>query len=82
MFGLEDHKKKKKPQEFVFELEKELSNAKRSKEITEQILDRIQKIKQMLQGGIEKEDFDTVGRILYGYSSLLKVINRIPPKKS
>lgn len=81
MFGLEDQKNKKKPKEFIFELEKELKDPKYSKEVTEKILNRIQTIKNLLQGGIEKEDFDTVGRILYGYSALLKVLNRIPTNK-
>lgn len=81
MFGLEDQKNKKKPAEFVFDLEKQLKEAKVNKEITEKVLERIQTIKRLLQEGIEKEDFDTIGKILYGYSSLLKVIGRVPIKK-
>lgn len=81
MFGLEDQKNTKKPAEFVFELEKQLKDSKVNKEITEKVLERIQTIKKLLQEGIEKEDFDTIGKILYGYSSLLKVIGRVPTKK-
>ena len=80
MFGLEDQKKKKKVDEFVFELEKDLKNNKKNKEIQDKILKRIQRIKELLQSGIDKSDFDAIGRVLYGYSSLLKVIQRYSPK--
>lgn len=80
MFGLEDQKKKKKNEDFVFELEKELKIPKKNKEIQDKVLKRMQTIKELLQSGIDKTDFDLIGRILYGYSSLLKVIQRFTPK--
>ena len=80
MFGLEDQKKKKKAEEFVFELEKEIKNSTKNKEVQQKILDRMQMIKELLQSGIDKNDFDLIGRILYGYSSLLKVIQRFAAK--
>lgn len=80
MFGLEDQKKKKKADEFVFELEKEIKIPAKNKELQERVLKRMQVIKDLLQGGIEKSDFDVIGRILYGYSSLLKIIQRAAPK--
>lgn len=80
MFGLEDQKKKKKGEDFVFELEKDIKNSTKNKELQQKILARMQTIKDLLQSGIEKSDFDVIGRILYGYSSLLKVVQRTPPK--
>ena len=80
MFGLEDKKKKKKVEEFIFDLEKELKDPKKNKEIVEKVQSRIHLIKELLQAGIEKNDFDVIGKILYGYSSLLKVFARTGQK--
>lgn len=80
MFGLEDQKKKKKTEEFVFDLEKELGTGKSNKEVKERIESRIQVIKELLRSGENKDDFDKIGKILHGYASLLKVISRLPPK--
>lgn len=81
MFGLEDQKKKKKVEDFSFELETELKDPKKNKEIVDKVHSRIQLIKEQLQAGIDKSDFDVVGKILYGYSSLLKVISRSTGQK-
>lgn len=80
MFGLEDQKKKKQSKEFVFELEKELHNPKRQKEIRAQIENRLTKVKEYLKKGTEKLDFDRMGTILQGYASLLKIVDRTKPK--
>ena len=80
MFGLEDNKKKKKPEEFVFELEKELQNSKKHKEIKAGVENKIQKIKETLRAGDSKEEFDHFGLLLHGYTSLLKVMSRFSPK--
>lgn len=81
MFGLEKNKKEKaKPDDFVFELEKELLNSKKHKEIKGLIEGRIQKIKDTLRAGDSKEEFDHFGIILHGYTSLLKVMSRFNPK--
>lgn len=79
MFGLEGEKKK--PEEFVFDLEAELKSEKKHKEIIELVENRIQKIKDVLRGGGEKEEFEKYGILLHGYTSLLKVSSRIPVKK-
>lgn len=76
MFGLEDQKKKKKPEPFVFDLEKELKDAKKYREYKDKIDERIQQIKNMLKSGETKADFDETGVLLHGYTSLLKVIAR------
>ena len=51
MFGLEDQKKKKKTEEFVFELEKELQNPKKHKELKERTERRLLSVKEALKKG-------------------------------
>jgi hypothetical protein len=80
MFGLEDQKKKKKADEFVFELEKELKNSQQHKELKEKVEERIQHIKEILRTGENQDEFDQFGVLLHGYTSLLKVISRFNPK--
>lgn len=80
MFGLEDKKNKKKTAEFVFDLEKELQNSKKHKEIKVRVDSQLQKIKEILRAGDSKEEFDHFGLILHGYTSLLKVMSRFSPK--
>lgn len=77
MFGLEDQKKKKKAtEEFVFELEQDLKVSKKHKEIKKKVEARIQRIKEILRAGENKNDFDKFGAVLHGYTSLLKVMAR------
>ena len=80
MFGLEDQKKKKKAEEFVFELENELKSSTKQKEIRERIEKRIQKVKEILRSGENQEHFNNFGFLLHGYTSLLKVISRVGAK--
>lgn len=80
MFGLENQKKKKKTEPFVFDLEKELMNIKMHKEIKGKIESRIQEIKDTLRVGENKDEFDQMGVMLHGYTSLLKVFSRFTPK--
>ena len=80
MFGLEDQKKKKKNDEFVFDLESELKNGKKHQEIKKSVEGKIQKIKEVLRGGENKDEFDQFGVLLHGYTSLLKVMARFTDK--
>lgn len=80
MFGLENQKKKKKLEPFVFELEKELKAAKKHREIKADIERKVQKLKELLREGENKEDYDVLGVLLHGYSALLKVISRFSSK--
>lgn len=75
MFGLEDHKKKKS-EAFVFEIEKELKDPKKYREIKQKVEERIQQIKTTLKSGEGQEEFDKFGVLLHGYTSLLKVMAR------
>lgn len=79
MFGLENQKKKKS-QEFIFELEKELKTTKRHQEIKANVENKIQKIKESLRGGENRDEYDSLGVLLYGYSALVKVMSRFSPK--
>lgn len=79
MFGLEN-KKNKHSEEFVFDLEKELKNPKKRQDLKQKVESRIQKIKEILRSGENKEEFDQFGVILHGYTSLLKVMSRLTPK--
>jgi hypothetical protein len=75
MFGLEDQKKKK-TEPFVFDLEKDLKDAKKYRELKMKVEERIQQIKTTLKSGESKEEFDKLGMLLHGYTSLLKVMAR------
>lgn len=79
MFGLEDQKKKK-ADDFIFELEKDLKVGKKNQDLKKRIEDRIQKIKEILRSGENKEEFDQFGLLLHGYTSLLKVMARFGGK--
>jgi uncharacterized protein DUF5398 len=81
MFGLEDQKKKKKAEEFIFDLEKDLKVSTTHKEMRAKVESRIQKIKEILREGENKEEFDQLGAILHGYTSLLKVMSRFTAAK-
>jgi len=81
MFGLEDQKKKKKVDEFVFELEEELKDVTKHRQIKKKVEERIQAIKNILRKGDNKEEFDQFGVLLHGYTSLIKVMSRFTPKK-
>ena len=79
MFGLEDQKKKK-GDDFIFDLEKDLKNLKSHQEIKKRVENQIQKVKEVLRGGENKEEFDQFGVLLHGYTSLLKVMARFSAK--
>ena len=79
MFGLEDQKKKK-AEDFIFELEKDLKNRKTSQILKKKIDSQIVKVKEVLRGGENKEEFDQFGVLLHGYTSLLKVMSRFAAK--
>lgn len=78
MFGLEGQKKDKL--KFEFELEKELNDSKKHKELKLHVENRIQEIKKILRDGENKKEFERLGLILHGYTSLLKVFSRFNPK--
>lgn len=82
MFGLENQKKKK-AEPFTFELENQVKDSKQYRELKALIEKRISRIKEHLKSGEAKEEFDQIGVLLHGYTSLLKVLARCltPSKK-
>jgi len=78
MFGLGGDKKKKK-EDFIFDLEADLKSDKRT-EIKRKTEERVQKLKGILRAGDDKAGFDAFGALLHGYVSLQKVIARVPLK--
>ncbi|MBN9377386.1 MAG: needle chaperone SctE [Chlamydiales bacterium 38-26] len=79
MFGLEKQKKKK-TEEFIFELEKELKSYQTHQEYKKRVEEKIQDIRGVLRKGDNKDEFDKFGVLLHGYTSLLKVMSRLMPK--
>jgi hypothetical protein len=79
MFGLEKQKKKK-GEEFTFELEKELKAFNSHQDYNKKVEERIQDIRSLLRKGENKDEFDKLGVLLHGYTSLLKVMSRLSPK--
>lgn len=80
MFGLEGHKKKKKAEEFVFDLEMDFKNSEKRLIIKREIEGKVQQIKNLLRSGENKGEFDQMGVLLHGYTSLLRVIGRFGAK--
>jgi hypothetical protein len=78
MFGLG---KEKGDTEFIFDLERELDDIERYKEIVENVEQRSAYIKELMRKGEKKESFDQLVSILQGYVALLKVLSRIVEKK-
>lgn len=81
MFGLEKDKKGKNNPEFSFDLEKELKDPKKQKEVIAMLQDKVQMIKTTLRSGEDKEDFNKLGVLLHGYTSLIKVMARVIAKQ-
>ncbi len=76
MFGMEKKKEGEKSSLFLFDLEKELKNDARRKELAARIESRILRIKELLRKGSRKEDFDKLAILLNGYHSLAIVLSR------
>lgn len=82
MFGLEGQKKKKaKGETFAFDLEKDLREVSKQKEIKQHVEGRIQQIKQILKKGESRQEFDQLGVLLHGYTALQKVTARCMKEK-
>jgi len=79
MFGLEGDKKKS-GKEFVFDLESEIKDVNKYKELVDTVEKRTRRIKNMLRKGIKKEEYGQLGILLAGYVALLKVVGRIGTK--
>lgn len=78
MFGLEKDKKDGKGgnNDFVFDLENEFQDGAKNRKHKKHVEEKIQRVKQVLRSGENKEEFDQFGVLLHGYTSLIKVISR------
>ncbi len=81
MFGLEDNKKKKNTAEFIYDIEIELKDISKRKAYMEKVQARIQKLKEILNAGVEQDELNHLAVLLHGYSSLFKVLSRKPKPK-
>lgn len=76
MYGLE--KGKKKPEKFMFELEREVKERPaHARELLGKAEKRMHEIKQALREGASGKDFDKLGILLHGYTSLQKVLKKM-----
>lgn len=75
MFGLTDNAKGNKG-EFLFDLEREAHDAGKGRQLKENVVAKTKRTKTLLRSGLDKEDFDRLGILLQGYTSLQKVIAR------
>ena len=70
--------KNQKPQKFLFNLEIEIKdNPHQGKELLEQAEKSIQQIKTALRAGANEEEFDHLGVLLHGFTSLQKVSKKV-----
>ena len=76
MFGMEKKKDKGQGAFFQFDLEKDLSETGKRKELAKRIEVRIGKIKDLLRKGSKKEEYDQLGILLNGYHALAIVLGR------
>lgn len=79
MFGLEGRENTNEV-DFSYDLEKDLADIKKQKDIKEQVEQRIGDLKTALRKGDDKEMFDKYGILLHGYVSMKKVIERCTAK--
>lgn len=78
MYGLE--KNPKAP--FEMDLEKDLKkDPSKAQRMIKEIEEKIQSIKALLREGSKGAEFDNLGTLLHGYSSMLKVLTKFVSKK-
>lgn len=74
MYGLE----KKGGEKFLFDLEKEIKeNPTRKKELLQNAEKQALEIKKLLREGANEKEFDRLGILLHGYTSLQKVLKKV-----
>jgi hypothetical protein len=75
MFGMKSGKNN--PMNFEYELEKEFKNEEKQKQKLKEIEQKIFDLKSKLRQGINPEDFESVGALINGYASFLKIASNI-----
>jgi hypothetical protein len=78
MFGLE----KKQKGLFEFDLEKDLkSNPTKAKALLKTVEEKVHTLKNSLRQGAGSADFDTLNKLLLGYTALQRVLTKITSNK-
>lgn len=78
MFGMGDEKKD--TMEVSYELEEELKDPAKYKELEDKILGRIAECKKILNEGLDPDDVEPMVQMAHGYVSMLAVIQRFKEK--
>ena len=79
MFGLEN--KDTETVDFSYDLEQDLKDPTKAKDIKIELESRVQKLKDLLRKGEDKEVFDQLGSLLHGYMAMKKVMERTQNQK-
>lgn len=79
MFGMEEQSSNKSKQvaNFNYELENEIKDPKKKKELEDRVSDTSRKLKAALQVGLEDDDYNNCTCMLQGYIALQKIIGNI-----
>lgn len=77
MFGMEEQTRKAKVSGYTYEIEKELQNTKLRTAIFEKCESRLAALKNVAQGGADKEAYAQFSLLLQGYLALKKVITKV-----
>ena len=81
MFGLEDDKRGKK-KDFRYDIENDMQDPEKKKQLLEKIQDRLQQVKAKLREGEEDQTkYDQLGTLLYGYVALMQVAKKVGSNK-
>lgn len=75
MFGIETKKKNSDAEKY--ELEKQLADHQRRREIQEKSDMRIQTLKNTLRQGVQGTTYESFSLLLQGYVALKRVINKV-----
>lgn len=77
MFGLG---KKKGSGDFLFDLEMEIIDKGSANVLRKEIQTKIQEVKALLRAGQQQGEYDQLGILLFGYTAVIKVLDRIENK--
>lgn len=80
MFGMQSDKQKSKIADFAFDLEKDLKDPAKLREVKQQVEESINQLKSMLRHGEDKKSFDQAQTLLHGFLAMQRVIQRVNRK--
>ncbi len=77
MFGLG---KRKGSGDFLFDLEMEIIDKGSASALRKEIQTKIQEVKALLRTGHQQDEYDQLGILLFGYTAVIKILDRIESK--